>query len=147
MPGNTTDGGGGGGGLVVPRPSLDVGLSNDIALSASSTIAPSNGSSWINVDGSSSRTLSTRPSNMTLVNDRPGSAPDAHANGNGIEISFPELDGRDPVDQIETLRDMLEKATRLKEGAVNFLKMEMTVCYGLFCSPFQIGRYLMMLLW
>ncbi|KAL5482443.1 hypothetical protein ACEPAI_9037 [Sanghuangporus weigelae] len=121
MPGNTTDGGGGGGGLVVPRPSLDGGLSNDIALSASSTVAPSNGSSWVTVDGNS-RTLSTRPSNMTLV-DRPGS--NADANGSGIEISFPELDGRECTDQMETLRDMLEKATRLKEGAVNFLKMEM----------------------
>ena len=74
-----------------------------------------NSSSWITVDGSGSgRTLSTRPSNMTLVNDRPQTE-------SGIEISFPELDGREPTEQLDTLKDMLEKATRLKEGAVNFL--------------------------
>ncbi|KAH8114744.1 Rapamycin-insensitive companion of mTOR, N-term-domain-containing protein [Phellopilus nigrolimitatus] len=54
---------------------------------------------------------------MTLVND-------GTADGGGI--SLPELDGKEPAEQLDTLRDMLEKATRLKEGAVNFLKMELT---------------------
>ena len=64
-------------------------------------------------------TLSTRPSNATLVNDADISA--------SMGISFPELDGRDPVDQLEMLRDMLEKESRLKEGAVNFLRMDLDV--------------------
>lgn len=69
--------------------------------------------------------LTTRPSVATLVNDvdRDGAS--------SMGISFPELDGRDPADQLETLRDMLEKETRLREGALNFLKMELDVrCDG-----------------
>lgn len=109
------------GGLVVPRASLDGGLSADTGVSATSTIV-GNGSPWLQVnrDGNP-RTLASRPSASTLVGTPPT---------DGIEISFPELDGREPAEQLETLKDMLEKATRLKEGAVNFLKMEMTVRVG-----------------
>ena len=46
-----------------------------------------------------------------------------------IGISFPEIDGRDPQEQLETLREMLEKTTRIKEGAVNFLRMDIDVCF------------------
>lgn len=109
------------GGLVVPRASLDGGLSADTGVSATSTVVSNGSTPWLQVnrgaDGNP-RTLASRPSASTLVGTPPT---------DGIEISFPELDGREPAEQLETLKDMLEKATRLKEGAVNFLKMELAV--------------------
>lgn len=152
MPAQTSDGG-----LIVPRPSLDRAVANstrggndlnDFASSAttiaangpstaawmpthpyarggltnSSTATGQNSSSSLPSDrnaSASSHTLLTRPSHATLINDVEISA--------SMGISFPELDGRDPADQLELLRDMLEKETRLKEGAVNFLRMDLDV--------------------
>ncbi|THH08497.1 hypothetical protein EW145_g2671 [Phellinidium pouzarii] len=103
------------GGLAVPQLSLDGGISGETNFSASGIVVNGTPRNTLKTtDGN--RTLASRPSNMTLVNDAP-------LNGGGI--SFPELDGREPVEQLATLNEMLEKATRLKEGAVNFLKMEM----------------------
>lgn len=61
------------------------------------------------------RTLVGKPSYASFVQDEP-------LEGGGI--TFPELDGREPAEQLEILRDMLEKTTHLKHGAVKFLKTE-----------------------
>lgn len=66
-----------------------------------------------------SRALVTKPSYTTIAHEEP-------SEGGGI--TFPELDGREPAEQLEVLKDMLEKTTNLKDGAANMLKMEMPVC-------------------
>ena len=141
--------------LTVPRPSLDGTNPNatggldaggtSFATTSTVTAINSSGASWIpnhpyarggltssvtsaainsnsnlhlGTGSASAHQLSTRPSQATLVNDADASA---------MGISFPDLDGRDPSEQLETLRDMIEKETRLKEGAVNFLKMDLDV--------------------
>lgn len=62
---------------------------------------------------------------MTLVNGVNGHA------GSSSDVqslpSFPELDGKESSEQKEMLKEMLEKASRLKDGAENFLRMGMTV--------------------
>ena len=113
MPGANTDGG-----LVVPRPSADISRSSDIGLSVTSTVV--NGSSWNATSRTDSRApgvLNTQPSMATLVNGNDGN----------VVLVIPELEGKGPSEQLEILKELLEKTTRLKEGAENFLKMELTV--------------------
>ena len=67
-----------------------------------------------------SRTLVSRPSYNTILHEEP------LENGS---IAFPELEGRDPAEQLEILKGMLEKATKLKDGAANLLEMNITVSW------------------
>ena len=79
-----------------------------------------NGSSWNATSRTDSRAfgvLNTQPSMATLVNGNDGN----------VVLVIPELEGKGPSEQLEILKELLEKTTRLKEGAENFLKMELTV--------------------
>lgn len=106
------------GGLVVPRSSADIARSNETGISTTSTVV--NGSSWntpVRMDSRAPGVLSTQPSMATLVSGNDGVA----------VLVFPDLEGKEPAEQLELLKELLEKTTRLKEGAENFLKMELTV--------------------
>jgi hypothetical protein len=38
-------------------------------------------------------------------------------------ISFPELEGKQPAEQLEIMKELFEKASRVKEGAESFLRI------------------------
>lgn len=118
MPGANTEGG-----LVVPRSSADIARSSDTTLSATSTVV--NGSSWnthARLDSRVAGALSNQPSVATLVSG---------SDGNAVLV-FPELEGKEPVEQLELLKELLEKTTRLKEGAENLLRQKITVSLSYF---------------
>lgn len=112
-------------GLVVPRVSVEAGLSAESTVYSSAMTVQ--GAPWtLSARSSDIRggltpsTLASRPSMATLVNGNMGAV-------GGRRSSIPELEGKDPAEQLETLMNMLEKTTRLKEGAENLLRMNMTV--------------------
>ena len=144
-----------GNGLVVPRPSLDDTNTNAVAgggggsaVTTTTTTSGGANSMWANNTGrsslESSRTGVSRSGNLNVMmhnNNNPNSSVSSSILSNmggmggtsdndtevSIGISFPEIDGRDPQEQLETLREMLEKTTRIREGAVNFLRMDIDV--------------------
>lgn len=120
MPGANTEGG-----LVVPRSSADIARSSDTTISATSTVV--NGSSWnthARLDSRVAGPLSNQPSMATLVSGSEGNA----------VLVFPELEGKEPAEQLELLKELLEKTTRLKEGAENLLRQKITVSWPYFRS-------------
>lgn len=88
--------------LAAPPSAFDTGLSGETAAASMS------------LNGASVAT-----SNITVVG---GSNEEAK-----VAIPFPELEGKDPIEQLEILNALLEKETRIKEGAENLLKMPLAV--------------------
>lgn len=68
----------------------------------------------------SSNGASTNASSITVMVD----STNGEAKGGFL---FPELEGKDATQQLEILNGLLEKETRIKDGAENLLKMQLTV--------------------
>ena len=59
--------------------------------------------------------------------DTRGGSNDFSAPGAQVLSWFPELEGKDPTQQVEMLNQLLEKEGRIKDGAENLLRMQLTV--------------------
>ncbi len=117
-------------GVVVPRNSMDNGLSGDAAGLPSSMATTTNGASGVNGSWNPSSIRSGLNSTITSsTSSYQTTSTMANGSSNGLDTNalFAELEGKGPIDQLELLEDMLSKATNLKRGAEGVLKQDLPV--------------------
>ena len=97
------------------------------------TATPATDSSWNGVRQPSERIHYSHSSAGRLSNKTSFTLTNGNSAIESNSVAFPELEGKGHTEQIETLREMLEKAIRIKEGAENLLRMDLPVCIIFVC--------------
>ena len=120
---NSIVNGSGGSGLLNGRSSHKSSASDGISSSASAILGATGSGS---TSASTSSTVSPQTSStlvngsMPTLNDTSGAAPPQPTPS---IMAFPELEGKQPDEQLGILKDMYEKTSRVKEGAETFLRI------------------------